>query len=65
MIGWHGGAAPENAVDTGDDAIMSAWAARSLAIAVRIDPREDGFLRLDSDALAQMGLGPAPGEPRQ
>jgi hypothetical protein len=58
IFGWHGGVKPPNAVDTNDDAIMSAWADRSTIIAVRVDPRppsKDGP-RLDSDALAQMGL---------
>jgi hypothetical protein len=54
--GWHGGARPPNAVDTSNDEIMSAWVARSVVIGVRVDPREDGFLRVDSDQLAQMGL---------
>jgi hypothetical protein len=57
IFGWHGGVKPPNAVDTNDDAIMSAWADRSMIIGVRVDPRpNDGSLRLDSDALAQMGL---------
>jgi hypothetical protein len=57
VFGWHGGVKPPNAVDTNDDAILSAWANRSMIIAVRVDPRpDDGSLRVDSDALAQMGL---------
>jgi hypothetical protein len=56
VFGWHGGSRPPNAVDTNNDEIMSAWAARSTAIGVRVDPRNDGFLRVDSDALRQMGI---------
>jgi hypothetical protein len=53
VFGWRDGAKPANAVDTTDDAIMEAWAKRSLGIIVRIDPRRnDGFLRIDADALA-------------
>jgi len=56
--GWHGGARPPNAVDTSNDAIIAAWAKRSVVIGVRVDrrqPHPDGP-RLDSDALAQMRL---------
>ena len=56
VFGWHGGSKPPYAVDTNDDVIMTAWVNRSLVIGVRVDPRDDDFLRVDSDALAQMGL---------
>jgi hypothetical protein len=51
MFGWRGGAKPANACDTGDDAIMEPWAKRSMKYIVRIDPRNDGFLRIDAAAL--------------
>jgi hypothetical protein len=48
---------PPNAIDTSNDEIMAAWVARLLVIGVRVDPRKpDGFMRLDSDTLSQMGL---------
>jgi hypothetical protein len=64
VFGWHGAAKlakeglarPPNAVDTSNDEIMSAWAARSIVCAVRVDPRNDGLMRFDSDVLRQMGL---------
>ena len=62
VCGWHGGTKPPNAVDTNidtnDDKIIRAWIERSLTIGVRVDPRppSDEGPRLDSDALAQMGL---------
>jgi hypothetical protein len=39
-----------------DDALMAAWAQRRVVIAVRIDPRADGMVRLDSDIARQLGL---------
>ena len=56
VFGWRGGSRPPNAVDTSNDEIMSAWAARSIAIGVRVDPRNDGLMRVDSDAMRQMGI---------
>jgi hypothetical protein len=57
VFGWHGRAHPSNEVDVTNDTIMSAWAKRSLVIAVRVGPRpSDGYLRIDSDQLRQMGL---------
>ena len=65
IYGWPGdGGRPANAVDTADFAVMTAWANRSLRIGVRIDPRTDGLMRIDSDMLAQLELGPATGESR-
>ena len=55
VFGWHGGSRPPNAVDTSNDQIMSAWAARSIVIVVRINPRNDGLMRFDSDALRRAG----------
>jgi hypothetical protein len=62
--GWHGGHVPLDAVDTGDDAVMAAWAKTRLIIAVRVDPRNDGKMRIDSDMLRQMGVAPE-GTPRK
>jgi len=56
VFGWHGGSKPPNAVDTSNDLIMGAWAAKSVGIVVRIDQRNDGFVRFDSDVLRQMGI---------
>jgi hypothetical protein len=57
LIGWRGGAKSENAVDIDNNELMSAWADRSLIIALRVDTRDSGEgLHLDSDVLAQMGM---------
>jgi hypothetical protein len=56
VYGWPGGCKPANAVDTDNDALMAAWAKDRLVIAVRVDPRNDDHLRVDSDILLQMGL---------
>jgi hypothetical protein len=58
IFGWPNGQRPVGADAIMDDnKLMSAWAARSICIAVRIDPREnDGTLRLDSDIAKQLGL---------
>jgi hypothetical protein len=56
VYGWHGGHKPANAVDTDDDARMAAWAKDRISMSVRIDPRNDGLMRIDSDMLRQMGL---------
>ena len=45
-----------NAVDVDNDALMASWAKERVVIGVRVDPRNDGYLRIDSDALLQMGL---------
>jgi hypothetical protein len=54
--GWPGGVKPANAVDMRDDARMAAWADRSAKIAVRIDERDDGMVRIDSDIARKLGL---------
>jgi hypothetical protein len=56
VYGWPGGCRPANAVDVHNNALMAAWAKDRITIAVRIDPRNDGHLRLDSDMLLEMGL---------
>jgi hypothetical protein len=57
MVGWDGGARPDNAADIDDDELMAAWAKRSTVIVVRVDPRNDDVVRVDSDLRRQMGLG--------
>jgi len=54
--GWRGGTRPPNAVDTDNDELMSAWANRSLVIALRIPSQGSEDLCIDSDMLAQMRL---------
>jgi hypothetical protein len=49
MFGWDGGRKPINAVDTDDDTLMAAWAKDRLHIVVRINPRNDGLLYVDSE----------------
>jgi hypothetical protein len=44
VIGWRDGPKPPNAVNVGDDAIMAAWAQRSVVVGVWVGPRNDGFL---------------------
>jgi hypothetical protein len=40
---------PLNAVDPDDDAVMSAWAARSLSIALRVGAAGGNQVVIDSD----------------
>jgi len=56
VYGWPGGCKPPNAVDVDDNAVMAAWAEEHMVIGVRVDSRHDNQIRLDSDALLQMGL---------
>jgi hypothetical protein len=56
VYGWPGGCRPANAVDVDNDALMASWAKERLVIGVRVDPRNDGYVRLDSDILRQIGL---------
>jgi hypothetical protein len=58
VVGWRSpdGCPPENAADIDDDALMSSWAKDRLAITVRVDPRDDGLLRVDSDMRRQLDL---------
>jgi hypothetical protein len=58
IYGWQGGVRPANAVDTSNEEIMTAWVKRSIVIGVRVDPRNDGLMRVDSDQMRQMGLKP-------
>jgi hypothetical protein len=58
VVGWRSpdGCPPENAADIHDDALMASWAKDRLAITVRVDPRNDGYVRLDSDIIRQLDL---------
>jgi hypothetical protein len=56
VVGWPGEHRPANAVDVNDDALMASWAKDRTVIVLRIDPRNDGYLRIDSDMLLQAGL---------
>jgi hypothetical protein len=53
LYGWDGGRKPDNAAD---DAAIERWAETRAKVAVRIDPRNDGQVRMDSDMALQMGL---------
>jgi hypothetical protein len=55
VYGWHGDRGrPPDAVDTSNDEVMAAWARKCLRIGVRVDPRNDGQLRIDSDIVRQL-----------
>jgi hypothetical protein len=57
FIGWPGGGGrPTNAVDTDDDALMKAWAETRMRIGLRVAPRNDGMLRIDSELRKWAGL---------
>jgi hypothetical protein len=60
VYGWHGNHRPDNAdAVIANNELMENWAETRLKIAVRIDPRNDGMIRLDSEMLYQMGLAGA------
>jgi hypothetical protein len=58
VVGWRSpdGCPPENAADIHDDALMASWAKDRFVITVRVDPRSDEYLRLDSDIIRQLDL---------
>jgi hypothetical protein len=57
VIGWHQGERPENAKEIiNNHKLMSAWAQRSLRMKLRVDPRKDDFMRIDSDIARELGL---------
>jgi hypothetical protein len=57
IFGWPRGIRPTNADDIVDnDKLMAAWARERIQIAIRIDPRNDGLIRMDSDIARQIGL---------
>jgi hypothetical protein len=57
LVGWPAGDKPENAANIDLVALMRAWAKDRLTIGVRVDPRNDGLMRFDSDILRHMGVG--------
>jgi hypothetical protein len=56
VYGWRGGCRPDDAVDVHNNALMKNWVSGRLVCAVRVDPRNDGYMRFDSDLLMKMGL---------
>ena len=57
IYGWPGGIRPPNADDIVDnDKLMAAWARERIQIVIRIDPRNDGLMRMDSDIARQLDL---------
>jgi hypothetical protein len=57
VFGWRDGRRPDNADDfVNSDEAKGNWAKTRLTIAVRVDPRNDGNYRIDSDLLWQMGI---------
>src|SRR2546422_11765885 len=52
VYGWPNGQRPADADETIDnDELMTSWAKTRIVIAVRIDPRNDSMIRIDSDLL--------------
>jgi hypothetical protein len=61
VYGWPDGRRPADADDTlANDELMNGWLDTRIVIGVRVDPRNDGMLRIDSDILRQAGLAHAP-----
>jgi hypothetical protein len=57
VYGWPNDQRPANADETVDnDELMANWAKTRIVIEVRVDPRNDGKVRIDSDTLRQMGV---------
>jgi hypothetical protein len=56
-FGWHDGRRPANADEITDNReLISKWAEPMLKIAIRVDPRNDEFVRIDSDLARDLGL---------
>jgi hypothetical protein len=60
VCGWREGGRPANAAEIEDgfmrdDDVVISWLKTRVVIGVRIDPRNDGMLRIDSDMRRQMG----------
>jgi hypothetical protein len=56
-FGWRDGRRPDNAdAFVKSEEAKASWANTHLNIAVRVDPRDDGMLRIDSNLRKQMGL---------
>jgi|SRR5215471_5946245 len=53
VYGWHGERRPDNAAD---DAAINRWAETQTIVAVRVDPRNRGQMRIDSDMAFKLGL---------
>jgi hypothetical protein len=52
LFGWANGRKPDDAADTSDDALMTAWAKRSINIVLRLgDPLGDGSILIDNEAM--------------
>ena len=56
VYGWPGGCRPEDDSIVDDDAALAAWAKERIIISVRIDPRNDGLMRSDSEMLVSAKL---------
>jgi hypothetical protein len=56
VCGWPGGSRPANAADVHDNALVESWAKDRVVIALRVDPREGGRVRIDSDIARQAGF---------
>jgi hypothetical protein len=46
-LGWHGGIKPDDAADL-DAAAINQLGKTRMVVGVRIDPRHDGYMRIDS-----------------
>jgi hypothetical protein len=57
IFGWRDGCRPDNAdAFVKSEEAKASWAKDRLTIAVRVDARDDGMLRIDSNLRKQMGL---------
>jgi hypothetical protein len=57
VFGWHNDCRPANADEITDNReLISKWAEPMLKIAIRVDPRNDEFVRIDSDLARDLGL---------
>jgi hypothetical protein len=55
VFGWRNGCRPPNADDiTSNNELIASWAKDRLSIVVRVDPRNAGLLRIDSDMARQL-----------
>ena len=57
IFGWRDGRRPDNAdAFVKSEEAKANWANTHLTFAVRVDPRDDGMLRIDSNLRKLMGL---------
>ena len=57
VFGWRDGRRPDNAdAFVKSEEAKANWANTHLTFAVRVDPRDDGMLRIDSNLRKLMGL---------